>query len=71
MRVKTLSLWKSMMSRLHKIYADDVLGFGRYEGTKLRDVPLSYLKWFIVNGTDRFLAEVFALELGRRDKSFR
>lgn len=59
------------MSRLHKIYADDVLDFGRYEGTKLRDVPTSYLKWFIVNGTDRFLAEVFALELGRRDKSFR
>ena len=60
-----------MMSKLHNIYVDDVLGFGRYEGTKLRDVPLSYLKWFIVNGTDRYLAEIFALELGRRDKSFR
>ncbi len=71
MRVKTLSLWESMMSKLHSEYANDKVDFGRYQGTKLKDVPTSYLKWFIVNGTDRFLAEVFALELGRRDKSFR
>ncbi|MFY7897686.1 MAG: putative quorum-sensing-regulated virulence factor [Candidatus Planktophila sp.] len=69
--MKTLSLWESMMSKLHSEYANDKVDFGRYQGTKLKDVPTSYLKWFIVNGTDRFLAEVFALELGRRDKSFR
>lgn len=71
MRVKTLSLWESMMSRLHSEYANDKVDFGRYHGTKLKDLPTSYLKWFIVKGSDQLWATKFALELGRRDKSFR
>jgi hypothetical protein len=71
MRVKALSLWESMMSRLHSEYANDKVDFGRYQGMKLKDVPTSYLKWFIVKGSDQFWAEKFVLELGRRDKSFR
>ncbi len=71
MRVKTLSLWESMMSRLHSEYANDKVDFGRYQGTKLKDVPTSYLKWFIVKGSDQLWAAKFVLELGRRDKSFR
>lgn len=71
MRVKTLSLWESMMSRLLSEYANDKVDFGRYQGTKLKDVPTSYLKWFIVKGSDQLWATKFALELGRRDKSFR
>lgn len=71
MRVKTLSLWESMMSKLHSEYANDKVDFGRYQGTKLKDVPTSYLKWFIVNGSDQLMATKFVLELGRRDKSFR
>ena len=71
MRVKTLSLWESMMSRLHSEYANDKVTFGRYEGTKIKDVPTSYLKWFITMSSDRYVAEKFALELGRRDKTFR
>lgn len=60
-----------MMSRLHSEYANDKLDFGRYEGKKLKDVPTSYLKWFIVKGSDQFWAAKFALELGRRYKSYR
>ena len=60
-----------MMSRLHSEYANDKVDFGRYQGTKLKDVPTSYLKWFIVNGSDQLMATKFVLELGRRDKSFR
>ena len=71
MRVKALSLWGSVMSRLHSEYANDKVDFGRYEGKKLKDVPTSYLKWFIVKGSDQFWAAKFALELGRRNKSFR
>ena len=71
MRVKTLSLWESMMSRLHSEYANDKVDFGRYQGTKLKDVPTSYLKWFIVKGSDQLWATKFVLELGRRNKSFR
>ncbi len=71
MRVKTLSLWESMMSRLHSEYANDKVDFGRYQGAKLKDVPTSYLKWFIVKGSNQLWATKFVLELGRRDKSFR
>lgn len=71
MRVKTLSLWESMMSKLHSEYANDKVTFGRYKDTKLKDVPTSYLKWFIVKGSDQLWATKFVLELGRRDKSFR
>ncbi len=71
MRVKTLSLWESMMSKLHSEYANDKVTFGRYKDMKLMDVPTSYLKWFIVKGSDQLWATKFVLELGRRDKSFR
>jgi hypothetical protein len=71
MRVKALSLWESMMSRLHSEYANDKVDFGRYQGTKLKDVPTSYLKWFIVKGSNQVWAAKFVLELGRRNKSFR
>jgi uncharacterized protein (DUF3820 family) len=60
-----------MMSRLHSEYANDKVDFGRYQGTKLKDVPTSYLKWFIVKGSNQLWATKFVLELGRRDKSFR
>jgi uncharacterized protein (DUF3820 family) len=60
-----------MMSKLHSEYANDKVDFGRYQGTKLKDVPTSYLKWFIVNGSDQLMTTKFVLELGRREKSFR
>lgn len=60
-----------MMNRLHSEYANDKVDFGRYQGTKLKDVPTSYLKWFIVKGSNQLWATKFVLELGRRDKSFR
>ncbi len=63
--------WESMMSKLHSEYANDKLDFGRYQGTKLKDVPMSYLKWYLIKSGDSFWAAKFALELGRRDKSFR
>ena len=59
------------MSKLHSEFANDTLNFGRYKGTKLKDAPTSYLKWFITKSSDRYAAEKFALELGRRDKTFR
>lgn len=65
MRVKTLSIWESMMSKLHSEYANDKVDFGRYKYKKLKDVPTSYLKWFIVKGANQIWATKFVLELGR------
>lgn len=31
---------------------DDVVGFGQYENTKLRDVPVKYLEWMVQNELD-------------------
>ena len=59
------------MSKLYSEFTNDTLSFGRYKGTKLKDVPTSYLKWFITKSSDCCAAEQFALELGRRDKTFR
>jgi len=47
-----------------------VLKFGKYRGTKLKDVPLSYIEWAILNFTDS-RADMFAREYERREKSER
>jgi uncharacterized protein (DUF3820 family) len=31
---------------------DDVLGFGQYADTKLKDVPITYLQWMVQNEID-------------------
>lgn len=31
---------------------DDTVGFGQYEDTKLRDVPIKYLQWMVQNEID-------------------
>lgn len=59
------------MKRIYREFADEILNFGRFRGTKLRDVPLSYLKWLVINVSDDYLAEKSALELARRDSAFR
>ncbi len=37
----------------------------------MKEVPTEYLKWAIMNLNDQASAEMFAVELQRRDKSFR
>jgi hypothetical protein len=59
------------MKQIYSLFSDEKMTFGRYRGTKIKDLPLSYLKWLIVTVNDRVSAEKFALELGRREKYFR
>jgi hypothetical protein len=59
------------MKQIYSLFSDEKMTFGKHRGTKINDLPLSYLKWLIVTVKDRVSAEKFALELGRREKSFR
>ena len=59
------------MKQIYSEFSDEKMTFGQHRGTKIKDLPLSYLKWLVVNVTNRVSAEKFALELARRDKSFR
>jgi uncharacterized protein (DUF3820 family) len=40
--------------------------FGKYRGFFIKDIPESYVKWAVINLTDRGLATMFAIELQRR-----
>jgi hypothetical protein len=59
------------MKQIYSLFSDEQMTFGKHRGTKIKDLPLPYLKWLIVTVRDRVAAEKFALELGRREKSFR
>jgi uncharacterized protein (DUF3820 family) len=40
--------------------------YGKYKGYYLKDVPDDYIKWGILNYTDRGMAEMMSTELQRR-----
>ena len=41
--------------------------FGKHKGVFLRDVPIDYIKWAVMNLTDQAQAAYFAEELIRRE----
>lgn len=45
--------------------------FGKYRGTFLKDIPDDYIKWAVLNISDRASAEMFKIELLRRNKNLR
>jgi uncharacterized protein (DUF3820 family) len=45
--------------------------FGKYKGFFIKDIPEDYLKWAVMNLTDRGLATMFATELQRRNPKLR
>lgn len=47
------------------------LTFGKYRGHYMQEVPTPYIKWAITNLQDRAQAEMFALELQRREPTYR
>lgn len=52
-------------------YAYTKMTQGKYRGWFLKDIPLDYLKWAIMNWSDQAMAQMFAIELQRRDPKFR
>ena len=59
------------MKEQYNEYAHTKMRFGKYKGIYLKDIPLDYIKWAVVNISDRALAEMFKIELLRRDKKLR
>jgi hypothetical protein len=48
---------------------DYVLKFGKFKGTMLKDIPIDYVMWAILN-LDSSRVDMFIRELQRRDSSF-
>lgn len=45
--------------------------FGKHKGKFIKDIPLDYLKWAIMNIEDRGLATMFSIELQRREPKYK
>ena len=60
--------WNRRLSKTE--YTERRLTFGQYTGTQIKDVPIGYIKWGVLN-LDSYWAEFFARELQRRDRRFR
>jgi uncharacterized protein (DUF3820 family) len=60
-----------MMNLHYTEYKDTRMHFGKYKGKTLKDLPLEYLEWLIMNISDRGLCEMYAVELQRRKPKLR
>ena len=70
LRSKSL-IKKDIMIAKYKEYELTKMVYGKYKGYFLKDVPLDYLKWAVMNFTDRGLAEMISVELQRRNPKLR
>ena len=52
-------------------FKETKMHFGKFKGFFMKDIPTDYLKWLIMNHTDRGLCEMYAVELQRRLPSLR
>ena len=59
------------MKNYYNVYAYTKMPFGKYKGRFIKDVPDDYIKWAVINVTDRASAEMFAIELQRRNPKLR
>jgi len=55
------------MRNNYQEYTHTKLPWGKYKGYFLKDIPTDYLKWAVMNWTDKGIAEMFATELQRRE----
>jgi hypothetical protein len=59
------------MKNWYNVYAHTRMPFGKYKGYYLKDIPDDYITWAVINITDRAQAEMFAIELQRRQPQLR
>ena len=59
------------MKNWYNVYAHTRMPFGKYRGYYLKDIPDDYISWAVMNITDRAQAEMFAIELQRRNPKLR
>lgn len=61
--------WNARLSKDE--YTERRITFGRYVGTMIKDIPIGYIKWGIINFKSGAWAEMFARELQRREPKWR
>jgi hypothetical protein len=61
--------WNSRMGN-HE-YTHRRMIFGKYTNWFIKDLPLDYVKWAILNFTDKYWLDWLCRELCRRDPSFK
>jgi len=54
------------MKNWYNVYAYTKMPFGKHKGKYLKNIPDDYIRWCVLNVTDRASAEMFSLELQRR-----
>lgn len=59
------------MREQYNEYAYTKMPWGKYKGFFIKDIPVDYLKWAVMNWSDRGIAEMFKIELLRRTPSLR
>ena len=74
--IKNLSSTESsskyiMATTTYSDFKETKMTFGKYKGYFMKDIPTDYLKWLILNVTDRGLCEMYAIELQRRSPKWR
>lgn len=52
-------------------YCHTKMFFGKYKGWFLKDIPTDYIKWAVIEIEDSALAEMFSIELQRREPALR
>ena len=59
------------MREQYNEYAYTKMPWGKYKGIFIKDIPDDYLKWAVQNWSDRGVAEMFKVELLRREPTLR
>lgn len=59
------------MKEYYNVYAYTKVPFGKYRGYYLKDIPTEYVKWAVLNLSDRASADMFSIELQRRQPKLR
>lgn len=86
-QLKKIKIHKRVKSKINKLISEESankyimaiytdfketkMHFGKFKGFYMKDIPTDYLKWLIMNHTDRGLCEMYAVELQRRLPSLR
>ena len=59
------------MKNFYNVYTHTKMPFGRYRGWYLKDIPDDYIKWAVLNISDRASADMFSIEYQRRHAKLR
>jgi hypothetical protein len=65
---KNALIWNEKLSINE--YTQRRITFGKYTGVMIREIPIDYIKWGVMNLNTEW-ATMFSRELQRRDKSFK